>query len=204
MATRIVVLLSGNGSTLENLFEKIEKAELSAEIVAVLSSRDGVFGLERARKRNVAAVAVVPKTFPDHAAYNAAMWDEIRKHKPDLVVMGGFMTLLTVPDDFFGRIMNVHPSLVPAFCGKGMYGHRVHEAVIEYGVRVSGVTVHFVDNEYDHGPIILQEAVPIFESDSPESLEQRVQVRERELYPRAIQLFATGRLKLQGRHVRIS
>ena len=204
MATRIVVLLSGNGSTLENLFEKIDKAELSAEIVAVISSRDGVYGLERARKRNVAAVAVVPKTFPDHAAYNAAMWDEIRKHKPDLVVMGGFMTLLTVPEDFYGRIMNVHPSLVPAFCGKGMYGHRVHEAVIEYGVRVSGVTVHFVDNEYDHGPIILQEAVPIFESDSPESLEQRVQVRERELYPRAIQLFATGRLKLQGRHVRIS
>jgi len=204
MATRIVVLLSGNGSTLENLFEKIEKAELSAEIVAVISSRDGVFGLERARKRNVAAVAVVPKTFPDHAAYNAAMWEEIRRHKPDLVVMGGFMTLLTVPEDFIGRIMNVHPSLVPAFCGKGMYGHRVHEAVIEYGVRVSGVTVHFVDNEYDHGPIILQEAVPIFESDSPESLEQRVQIRERELYPRAIQLFATGRLKLQGRHVRIA
>lgn len=204
MATRIVVLLSGNGSTLENLFEKIEKAELSAEIVAVISSRDGVFGLERARKRNVAAVAVVPKSFPDHSAFNTAIWDEIRKYKPDLVVMGGFMTLLTVPEDFFGRIMNVHPSLVPAFCGKGMYGHRVHEAVIEYGVRVSGVTVHFVDNEYDHGPIILQEAVPIFESDSPESLEQRVQVRERELYPRAIQLFATGRLKLQGRHVRIS
>ena len=168
----------------------------------MISSRDGVFGLERARKRNVAAVAVVPKSYPDHAAYNAAMWDEIRKHKPDLVVMGGFMTLLTVPEDFIGRIMNVHPSLVPAFCGKGMYGHRVHEAVIEYGVRVSGVTVHFVDNEYDHGPIILQEAVPIFESDSPESLEQRVQIRERELYPRAIQLFATGRLTLQGRHVR--
>lgn len=204
MATRIVVLLSGNGSTLENLFEKIGKSELSAEIVGVISSREGVYGLERAQKRNVPAVAVVPKAFPDHAAFNTAIWEAIRQYKPDLVVMGGFMTLLTVPEDFYGRIMNVHPSLVPAFCGKGMYGHRVHEAVIEYGVRLSGVTVHFVDNEYDHGPIILQEPVPIFENDSPESLAQRVQAREREVYPRAIQLFATGRLKLQGRHVRIS
>lgn len=203
MATRIVMLLSGNGSTLENFFEKIERDELSAQIVAVIASRESAFGLERARKRNIPAVAVVPKQFPDHPAFCTAMWDEIRKHKPDLVVMGGFMTFLNVPEDFHGRIMNVHPSLVPAFCGKGMYGHRVHEAVIEYGVRVSGVTVHFVDNEYDHGPIILQEVVPVFETDSPESLEQRVQAKEREIYPRAIQLFATGRLRLQGRHVRV-
>ena len=204
MATRIVMLLSGTGSTLENLFEKIEKAELSAQIVAVISSRENVLGLERAQKRNVPAIALVPKQFENNDAFNDALWDEIRKHKPDLVVLGGFMTLLRVPEDFQHRIMNVHPSLVPAFCGKGMYGHRVHEAVIEYGVRVSGVTVHFVDNEYDHGPIVLQEAVPIFDSDSPESLAQRVQAKERELYPRAIQLFATGRLKVHGRHVRIS
>lgn len=204
MATRIVMLLSGTGSTLENLFEKIEKAELSAQIVAVISSRENVLGLERAQKRNIPAIALVPKQFESNDAFNDALWDEIRKHKPDLVVLGGFMTLLRVPDDFQHRIMNVHPSLVPSFCGKGMYGHRVHEAVIEYGVRVSGVTVHFVDNEYDRGPIILQEAVPIFDSDSPESLAQRVQAKERELYPRAIQLFATGRLKVHGRHVRIS
>lgn len=204
MATRIVMLLSGTGSTLENLFEKIEKAELSAQIVAVISSRENVLGLERAQKRNVPAIALVPKQFENNDAFNDALWDEIRKHKPDLVVLGGFMTLLRVPEDFQHRIMNVHPSLVPSFCGKGMYGHRVHEAVIEYGVRVSGVTVHFVDNEYDHGPIILQEAVPIFDSDSPESLAQRVQAKERELYPRAIQLFASGRLKVHGRHVRIS
>lgn len=204
MATRIVMLLSGGGTTLENLFEKIDRDELSAQVVAVISSRESAFGLERARKRNIPAITVSPKEFENHDAFCTAMWDEIRKHKPDLVVMGGFMTLLTVPEDFHGRIMNVHPSLVPAFCGKGMYGHRVHEAVIEYGVRVSGVTVHFVDNQYDHGPIILQEAIPVFESDSPESLAQRVQAKEREMYPRAIQLFATGRLKLDGRHVRIS
>jgi phosphoribosylglycinamide formyltransferase-1 len=204
MATRIVMLLSGGGTTLENLLEKIDRDELSAQIVAVISSREDAYGLERARKRNIAAVTVSPKAFPEREAFFTAMWEEIRKHKPDLVVMGGFMTLLNVPDDFHGRIMNVHPSLVPAFCGKGMYGHRVHEAVIGYGVRLSGVTVHFVDNEYDHGPIILQEAVPIFDSDSPESLAQRVQAKEREVYPRAIQMFATGRLKLDGRHVRIS
>ncbi len=204
MATRIVMLLSGGGTTLENLLEKIDRDELSAQIVAVISSREDAYGLERARKRNIAAVTVSPKAFPEREAFFTAMWEEIRKHKPDLVVMGGFMTLLNVPDDFHGRIMNVHPSLVPAFCGKGMYGHRVHEAVIGYGVRLSGVTVHFVDNEYDHGPIILQEAVPIFDSDSPESLAQRIQAKEREVYPRAIQMFATGRLKLDGRHVRIS
>lgn len=204
MATRIVMLLSGNGSTLENLFEKIDKDELSAQIVAVISSRESAYGLERARKRNLPAVTVSPKAYAERAEFDAALWEEIRKHKPDLVVLGGFMTLLTVPDDYHGKIMNVHPSLVPAFCGKGMYGHRVHEAVIEYGVRVSGVTVHFVDNEYDHGPIILQEAVPVFESDSPESVAQRVQSKEREVYPRAIQLFATGRIKLEGRHVRIA
>lgn len=203
MATRIVMLLSGGGTTLENLFEKIDRDELSAQIVAVISSREDAYGLERARKRKIEAVTVAPKAYPDREAFCTAMWDEIRKHKPDLVVMGGFMTLLNVPEDFHGRIMNVHPSLVPAFCGKGMYGHRVHEAVIEYGVRLSGVTVHFVDNEYDHGPIILQEAVPIFDSDSPESLAQRIQAKEREVYPRAIQMFATGRLKLDGRHVRI-
>jgi phosphoribosylglycinamide formyltransferase-1 len=204
MATRIVMLLSGNGSTLENLFEKIDKDELSVQIVAVISSRESAYGLERARKRSLPAVTVSPKAYAERAEFDAALWEEIRKHKPDLVVLGGFMTLLTVPDDYHGKIMNVHPSLVPAFCGKGMYGHRVHEAVIEYGVRVSGVTVHFVDNEYDHGPIILQEAVPVFESDSPESVAQRVQAKEREVYPRAIQLFATGRIRLEGRHVRIA
>jgi len=203
MATRIVMLLSGNGSTLQNLIDKIEGHELAAQIVAVVSSRAGVYGLERAEKHKIPGFAIERKSFPDQEAFCNALWDEIRRHKPDLVVMGGFMSLITVPDDFHERIMNVHPSLIPAFCGKGMYGHRVHEAVIEHGVRISGVTVHFVDSQYDHGPIILQEAVPVFEGDSPESLAQRVQAKEREIYPRAIQLFATGRIKVQGRHVRI-
>src|SRR5690606_34254431 len=107
-------------------------------------------------------------------------------------------SLLEIPPDYEHRIVNVHPALIPAFCGKGMYGHHVHKAVLEYGAKITGVTVHFVDAEYDHGPIILQDCVPVREDDTPESLAERVMAKERELYPQAIQLFAEGRLRVEG------
>jgi len=113
------------------------------------------------------------------------------------------MLLLEVPPDYKDRIMNVHPALIPAFCGHKMYGHHVHEAVLDYGVKISGATVHFVDEMYDHGPIILQESVPVLPGDTADSLADRVQALERKLYPRAIQLFAEGRLQVEGRKVRI-
>ena len=127
----------------------------------------------------------------------------IRRHDPALVVLAGFMSLITVPEDFAGRIMNVHPALIPAFSGKGMYGHHVHEAVLEYGAKVTGVTVHFVDEQYDQGPIILQAPLEVLPGDTPNSLAERVQAKERELYPQAIQLFAENRLRIEGRRVRI-
>ncbi len=200
---KLAVLLSGNGTTLENLFDRIQEGALDARIECVIASRPGVYGLERARQRKVPAITVARKDFPSTSVFSAAIWKEVRSHSVDLVVLAGFMSLLEIPGDFTHRVVNVHPGLIPAFCGKGMYGHHVHEAVLAYGCKVSGVTVHFVDNEYDHGPIILQAAVPVLDNDTPDTLADRVQARERELYPEAIQLIAEGRLQVEGRHVRI-
>lgn len=200
---RLAVLLSGSGTTLQNLIDKCERKEMDASVVCVVSSREDAFGLTRAEQHKIANRAIPRKAYADVDAFSAAVWEELRGHAPDLVVLAGFMSLLRVPKDFSMKIMNVHPALIPAFCGKGMYGRHVHEAVLEHGVKISGVTVHFVDDEYDHGPIILQEAVPVFDSDTVESLEKRIQAKEREMYPRAIQLFASNRLQVEGRRVRI-
>jgi len=204
MAIRLAVLLSGSGTTLQNIVDHIDRGELDAMVCCVISSRHKVYGLERARQRGIPAVTVAKKDYPATAAFHQAIWEEVRKYQGDLVVLAGFMSLLAVPADFHNRIMNVHPALIPAFCGKGMYGHHVHEAVLSYGARVSGATVHFVDEHYDHGPIILQEAVPVLGGDTADSLAERVQAKERELYPKAIQLFAEGRLHVDGRLVRIA
>ena len=203
MATKIAVLLSGSGTTLQNLIDRIGTGQLDAEICGVISSRADAYGLERARKHGIPAVAVPRRDFPDAPSFNTALWDAVNANTPDLVVLAGFMSLLTVPAGFENRIMNVHPALIPAFCGKGMYGHHVHEAVLAYGAKVTGATVHFVDSAYDHGPIILQECVPVREGDTPDSLAERVQAKERELYPKAIQLFAEGRLQVEGRIVHV-
>ncbi|MFO7775814.1 MAG: phosphoribosylglycinamide formyltransferase [Candidatus Hydrogenedentota bacterium] len=201
MSINIGVLLSGSGTTLENLLGCIARGELDGAIQCVVSSRKDAFGLERARRNGIPAVAVSKKDYGDWRTFNDATWRELDSYNLDLIVLAGFMSKLAVPERFVNRIMNVHPALIPAFCGKGMYGHHVHEAVIEYGAKVSGATVHFVDAEYDHGPIILQECVPVRDTDTPDSLAERVQAKERELYPKAIQLFAEGRLRVDGRKV---
>ncbi len=202
MTIRLAVLLSGSGTTLQNIIDHAERGTLDAEVCCVISSRRNVYGLERARKHRIPAIEIPFKDYGDSKAFNEAIWAEVRAHHADLVVLAGFMSLLEVPPDFAHRIMNVHPALIPAFCGKGMYGHHVHEAVLAYGVKVSGATVHFVDDHYDHGPIILQESVPVLGEDTPDTLAERVQAKERELYPRAIQLFAEGRLRVEGRIVK--
>lgn len=203
MALRLAVLLSGGGTTLENIFEHIESGALDASVVCVISSRQGVYGLDRAKNHGVPGITISRKEFADTASFSAAVWREVRAHSADVVVLAGFMSLIDIDPAYGGKIMNVHPALVPSFCGRGMYGHRVHEAVIAYGAKVSGATVHFVDAEYDHGPIILQKAVPVLEDDTPDSLAGRVQAAEREIYPQAIQLYAEGRLRIEGRRVRI-
>lgn len=203
MPLRTAVLLSGNGTTLQNLIDRIEDGALDVEVVCVVSSRADAYGLERARKHGIAAIAVPRKDYADHASFNAVIWKTVRDHGAEAVVLAGFMSLLDIPDDFVNRIINVHPALIPAFCGKGMYGHHVHEAVLEYGAKISGATVHFVNQVYDNGPIILQESVPVLEDDTPDMLAERVMAKERELYPKALALLAAGKLRVEGRCVRI-
>lgn len=201
---RLAVLLSGSGTTLENLFEKREAGDLAVDIAVVLSSRADAYGLERARKRGVPALVVARREYKGVEDFSAAVFSAIAPYQPELVCLAGFMCRLRIPESFNNRVVNVHPALLPAFGGKGFYGHYVHEAVLRAGCKVSGCTVHFVDNKYDHGPIIAQQAVPVFPDDAVEALTARVQAAERDLYPKAIQLFAERRLKVQGGIVRIA
>lgn len=203
MTLRIAVLLSGSGTTLQNLIDHVEDGSLDAAIACVIASRQSAYGLERAANHGIPGRAITAKDYPEREARNGAIWDEIRKYQADLVVLAGYMSLISVPPDYVNRIVNVHPALIPAFCGQGMYGKHVHEAVIEYGAKVTGATVHFVDDAYDHGPIILQEAIPVYDSDTADTLAERVQALERALYPRAIQLIAEGRVTVEGRRVRV-
>ncbi len=203
MPINLAVLLSGSGTTLQNLIDHIKSGKLDAEIKIVISSKSNAYGLQRAQQNNIPTAIIRPKDYNDSHSFNKSLWDTIRQYPIDLVVLAGFLSLIEVPPDFVHRIMNVHPALIPAFCGKGMYGHHVHEAVVNSGVKITGCTVHFVDEHYDHGPIILQEAVPVLEDDTPDTLAERVQAKERELYPKAIQLFAEKRLKVEGNKVRI-
>jgi formyltetrahydrofolate-dependent phosphoribosylglycinamide formyltransferase len=199
---RVAVLLSGEGTSLENLFEHID-AGLSARVEVVIASKANAGGLARAARRGVAATAVPRRDHPDVGDFNDALHAELERHEVDLVALLGFLSPFEPRERFAGRVINVHPALIPAFSGQGFYGHRVHEAVLEAGVKVSGATVHFADDEYDHGPILLQEAVPVLDDDTPDSLAERVQALERRLVPEAIRLIAEGRVTVDGRRVRI-
>jgi formyltetrahydrofolate-dependent phosphoribosylglycinamide formyltransferase len=200
---RIAVLLSGNGTSLENLLEHIDAGKVPAEVAVVLSSKEKAFGLERARRRGIPAEAVSRKKQPDGRRFNDAVHEVLDRYQVDLVAMLGFLSLFELRGKYEGRTINVHPALIPAFCGHGFYGHRVHEAVLASGVKVSGATVHFSDEEYDHGPIIVQEAVPVLEGDSADTLAARVMAAERRLVPEAIRLIAEGRVHIEGSKTRI-
>jgi len=199
----LAVLLSGGGTTLENILAKIDAGSLDAEVAVVIGTRPDAYGLERARHHGVAAAVVERKGFPDTASFSDALNAKLDEVDVSLVCLAGFMVLWDMSDRYLGRVLNIHPALIPAFCGKGFYGHRVHEAVLDYGAKVSGCTVHFADREYDRGPVIVQKAVPVLDDDTPETLAARVFEKECEAYPEAIQLFAEGRLKIEGRRVRI-
>jgi formyltetrahydrofolate-dependent phosphoribosylglycinamide formyltransferase len=198
---RLAVLLSGGGTTFQNFLSRIADGRLRARVVHVVSSRADAYGLERARAAGVPAAVVERKAFGSREEFSARIFDLCRAAGAELVCMAGFLQLIVVPDDFLGRVLNIHPALIPAFCGKGFYGRHVHEAVLAYGVKVSGCTVHFADNQYDHGPIILQRVVPVLDDDSPGTLAARVHEQENEAYPEAIRLFAEGRLRIEGRKV---
>jgi formyltetrahydrofolate-dependent phosphoribosylglycinamide formyltransferase len=199
----VAVLLSGAGTTLQNLLDRCARGSLDARVVLVVANQAEAFGLKRAEKAGVPTAVISRKECGSLEEFSRRIFDRCRQAQAELVCMAGFLQLIQVPDDFLGRVMNIHPALIPSFCGKGFYGHRVHEAVLEYGAKVSGCTVHFADNVYDHGPIILQRMVPVLGDDTPDSLAKRVFEQECEAYPEAIQLFAEGRLRIEGRRVRI-
>ncbi len=202
---RMAVLLSGGGTTLQNLIDRLADGRMTGwEIVLVISSLSKAYGLERAKQAGIPSCVVRKKDHADVASFSEALIEQLDAAEVDLVVEAGWMCLWTLPDRYLGRVMNVHPALLPSFGGQGFYGHHVHEAVLAYGCKISGATVHFVNNAYDEGPIILQKAVPVEEDDTPDTLADRVQAAEREIYPRAIDLFAQDRLRIDGRRVRIA
>ncbi len=201
---RIAVLLSGEGTSLESLCERIDAGEVPARVVVVIASKEDAGGLRRAARRGIPARALPRKSFPDARAFDDAIHAELARHEVDLVALLGFLSIFELRGRFEGRCINVHPALIPAFCGRGMYGHRVHEAVLAAGVKLSGATVHFADDHYDSGPILLQEAVPVLEDDTPDTLAARVQAVERRLVPEAIRLIAAGRVTIEGRRTRIA
>ena len=199
----LAVLLSGSGRTLQNFLDRIRAGKLDARVRLVISSRADACGLERAKAAGVPAVLIASRKYRDGDSMSEAISGELDRWPVDLVAMAGFMCLFRMPEKFIGRAMNIHPALIPAFCGKGMYGHIVHEAVLAQGCKVTGCTVHFADNEYDHGPIISQRVVPVLDGDTPDSLADRVFEQECEAYPEAINLFADGRLRVEGRRVAV-
>ena len=201
---KLSVLISGGGTTLRNLIDRQDSGSLDATVTQVISNNPDAGGLQFAKAAGIESVVVNHRDFDSVASFSQAMFAEIRKSKPDLVVMGGFLRRVLIPDDFQNRVINIHPSLIPAFCGKGMYGSKVHAGVIEYGCKLSGCTVHFVDDDYDHGPIIAQATVPVLPNDSANDLAARVFEKECELLPQTINLLASGNVKLTGRVVRVN
>ena len=201
---KLAVLLSGSGTTLQNIFDEIDAGALPVEVAVVVSSRKDAYGLVRAENIGVPAVAVESRKFKgDWEGHSAAVTEVLDKYGPDLVILAGYMCLYLFPQTYDRKVLNVHPALIPAFCGERLYGHFVHEKVIEYGVRVTGCTVHFADREYDHGPIVLQRTVAVRSEDTPDTIAERVMAEERIAYPEAIRLFAEGRLKIEGQKVRV-
>jgi formyltetrahydrofolate-dependent phosphoribosylglycinamide formyltransferase len=205
---RIGVLLSGKGrgTNLQAILDSCDAGRITGSVEVVISTTPGAPALDRATARNIPALTLGRKTYPDDASLNEALHAAMGKHQVDLICLAGYMRKAG-PDliaAYRWRMMNIHPGLIPAFCGQGLYGARVHAAVLDYGAKVSGVTVHFATEEYDAGPIILQKCAPVEEDDTPETLAARILPVEHAAYTEAIQLFAEGRLEvLDSRRVRV-
>ncbi|MDP6635034.1 MAG: phosphoribosylglycinamide formyltransferase [Phycisphaerae bacterium] len=200
---RLAALISGGGRTVLNIAEEINAGRLEADIAVVIASRQ-CKGVDRCREAGMDVHIVALKEMPDSQTYSEAITKILDEADADLVLMAGFLSLWTIPQKYEGKVVNIHPALLPRFGGKGMYGHHVHQAVLEHGCKVSGCTVHFVNNEYDSGQIIVQKCVPVYDTDSPDDLAARVFVEECKAFPEVITLFAEGKLTIDGRIVRIA
>ncbi|SEI50734.1 formyltetrahydrofolate-dependent phosphoribosylglycinamide formyltransferase [Lachnospiraceae bacterium A10] len=204
---KIAVLVSGGGTNLQAIIDRVKDGTIAdAKIDVVISNNKGAYALERAEKAGIDALVISPKDFEDRAQFNQALLSELKTRNVDLVVLAGYLVVVpeTVISEFRNRIINIHPSLIPSFCGKGYYGLKVHEAVLSRGVKVTGATVHFVDEGTDTGPIILQKAVEVKQSDTPEVLQRRVmEEAEWVILPRAIAMIAKGQISVVDGLVRV-
>jgi phosphoribosylglycinamide formyltransferase-1 len=204
---KIAVLVSGGGTNLQAIIDRVKDGTIAdAKIDVVISNNKGAYALERAEKAGIDALVISPKDFEDRAQFNQALLSELKARNVDLVVLAGYLVVVpeTVISEFRNRIINIHPSLIPSFCGKGYYGLKVHEAVLSRGVKVTGATVHFVDEGTDTGPIILQKAVEVKQSDTPEVLQRRVmEEAEWVILPRAIAMIAKGQISVVDGLVRV-
>ena len=204
---KIAVLVSGGGTNLQALLDAEKRGEIpGGKITAVISSSEGAYALERAKNADVPGYVIKRKDYASNQAMTVALTEKLKELGIDLVVLAGFMTILTeeMVKAYPNAIINVHPALIPSFCGEGFYGLHVHEKALEYGVKVSGATVHFVSEECDGGPIILQKAVDVMEGDTPETLQRRIMEQaEWVIMPKAVALFCQDRLKVEGRTVHI-
>ena len=203
----LAVLVSGGGTNLQAILDAIDAGTITnAEVSVVISNNAGVYALERAKKKGIDAVCLSPKTFASREAFNEALLAKLQSYHVDLVVLAGCLVVIpqSIVDAYPNKIINIHPSLIPSFCGTGYYGLKVHEGVLSRGVKVTGATVHFVDGGTDTGPIILQKAVEVHEGDTPKVLQQRVmEEAEWVIMPRAIDLIANGKVTVEDGHVKI-
>lgn len=201
----LALLASGQGSNCQAIHKAIEAGDLAAHIGVVISNNAEAGVLEWAKAEGLPARHISSGQFATLDEFYDHFLGALRDYRTDLIVLAGYLKKIGRPilQAYPGRVVNIHPALLPAFGGKGMYGHRVHEAVIAYGARVTGVTVHLVDEEYDHGPIVLQETLPVLDDDTPDTLSARVLQLEHRTYSKALQLFAEGRVEVAGRRIRI-
>lgn len=205
MSVRIAVLCSGGGTNLQALIDAQEAGHIDGEIVLVISNASKAYALERARRHGIETRFVSKKQAGSDAAFNDAILAELRRVGAELVVLAGYLPIVgaQVVRAYEHRIINIHPALIPAFCGPGMYGHHVHEAVLAYGAKISGATTHFVDEQVDHGGVIMQASVPVLEGDTPDTLAARVLTVEHRILPESVRLFCAGKLGVDGRRVHV-
>lgn len=200
---RLAILISGSGTTMLNINDNIEAGKLNAQISVVISSRNDVKGVERAKQIGIEPIIIRRKDFQRIEDFSDCITKQLRDNEIDLVVQAGWLCLWQIPQDYVNKVMNIHPALLPSFGGQGMWGRHVHEAVLKKGCKVSGCTVHFCTNEYDQGPIIVQRACPVYDTDTPQSLAARVFEQEKIAYIDAINLFEKNRIAVDGSIVRI-
>lgn len=201
---RLAVMVSGSGSNLGAVMSAIDRGEIQGQIALVISSKPGVYALERAQNAGIPTKVICKKDFPSQEEFDQANLEALEGAQVDGVILAGYMSIVSpqMVRRYENRIINIHPALIPSFCGMGYYGKRVHAAALEYGVKVSGATVHFVNEQADNGPIIMQGVVPVLDDDTPETLAARVLEVEHTILPKSVALFCADRLKVEGRKVR--